>query len=265
VNRQQSDKIRAWFDEYSAGFYGDDEYVNANIELKDKHSRRVCGEIVRLSEELGLSDNQKLLARAIGLLHDVGRFEQFAKYRTYNDVRSVSHCDLGVEILRKTGILSDLDAAERKIVEKAVEYHGIKELPASLAGETLLFARMIRDADKLDVFHIVAKYQKIYEEDPKKFMLEIELADEPSCSQEVVEAILSGQLIDYASLRTLNDMRLMQLGWVYDVNFPETLERIVERGFLDKLFASLPETEQIEQVRQKVMGYVAARLEQKKG
>ena len=260
MNRRQTDKIKAFFDDYVAGFYGDDEYVNANIKLKDVHSRRVCSEMLYLADELALSDNQKAIARAIGLLHDIGRFEQFKRYRTYKDPESVNHCLLGLEILRRTNILGDLDPAERQIIEKAVEYHGFKELPGDLADPTLLFARMIRDADKIDVLHIVVKYQKLYEQDPDNFMLEIELADEPHCSPEIVDAILSGRLIDYSRLRTLNDMRLMQLGWVYDVNFTPTLRRIRQRKFLAKLLDCLPQTQEIRRVGEKILTYVDARL-----
>ena len=129
MHQQQIDKLKAWFDDYVAGFYGDDEYVNANIKLKEVHSRRVCGEILYLADALALSANQKAIAWATGQLHDIGRFEQFEKYRTYNDTKSVNHCLLGLEILRRTNILGDLDPAERQIIEKAVEYHGLKELP----------------------------------------------------------------------------------------------------------------------------------------
>jgi len=264
VHQQQIDKLKAWFDDYVAGFYGDDEYVNANIKLKEMHSRRVCGEMLYLAEALALSANQKAIARVIGLLHDVGRFEQFKRYRTYNDTKSVNHCLLGLEILRRTNVLGDLDPAERQIVEKAVEYHGLKELPGGLTDQTLLFARMIRDADKIDVFRVVAKYQKLYEQNPDKFMLEVDLADEPQCSPEVIDAILSGQLIDYSRLRTLNDMRLMQLGWVYDVNFTPTLKRIRQRKFLDKLLDCLPQTQEIRRVGEKILTYVDSRLEKQR-
>lgn len=262
MNRQQTDKIKTWFDGYVAGFYGGDEYVNANIKLKDVHSRRVCGEIRYLAEALALSENHNAIAKAIGLLHDVGRFEQFKRYRTYKDHESVNHCTLGVEILRQSDLLGDLDPAERQIIEKAVECHGLKELPADLAGQTLLFARMIRDADKLDVFRVIGEYQKLYEQDRDSFMLEIELADEPWCTPEVVEAILNGQLIDYSRLRTLNDMRLMQLGWVYDVNFPATLKRIRQRKFLDMLLGCLPQTHEMRRVEDKILQYVDSRLSQ---
>ena len=260
MDQQQTDKLGAWFNDYVAGFYGDDEHANANFKLKDDHSRRVAGEMTYLADALALSDNQKAIARAIGLLHDVGRFEQFKRYRTYNDTKSVNHCLLGLEVLRSTGILGDLDADERQIIEKALEYHGLKELPGGLADETLLFARLIRDADKLDVFQVYIEYHKVYTDDPDKFMLEIEFIDEPHCSPDVVDAILNGRLISYDKLRTLNDMKLMLLGWVYDVNFAATLRCIRQRKLLETLLGLLPETDQVRRVGEKILAYVDSRL-----
>ena len=90
MEQEQLEKFRDWFDGYVAGFYGDDEFVNANLKLKEEHSRRTCEEMRYLACELGLSGNQKRIAEVIAILHDVGRFEQFVKYRTYNDPRSVN-------------------------------------------------------------------------------------------------------------------------------------------------------------------------------
>jgi len=260
VEREQTDKLAAWFDNYVAGFYGDDDYANANFKLKEEHSHRVCGEMLYLADELGLSANQKAIAEVIALLHDVGRFEQFEKYRTYNDVRSVNHCLLGLEVLACAEVLGGIDAAERQLIEKAIEYHGLKELPAGLPDDWLLFARLLRDADKLDVLFVVTTYLKQYTHNPDEFMLEMEFPDEPCCSAEVVEAILNEQLIDYSSLRTLNDFKLMQLGWVYDVNFTATLSRIKQRGFLETLLGFLPDTQQVCKVREKILAYVGSRF-----
>jgi hypothetical protein len=95
MEQGQLEKFRAWFNDYVAGFYGDDEFVNANIKLKEEHSKRVCKEMLYLADELGLPDEQRRIAEATALFHDIGRFEQFARYRTYNDPRSVNHCLLG--------------------------------------------------------------------------------------------------------------------------------------------------------------------------
>ena len=255
-------KFRVWFDDYVAGFYGNDEFINANLKLKEEHSRRTCKEMLYLAEELGLAGNQKRIADVIALLHDIGRFEQFVKYRTYNDSRSVNHCLLGLEVLRQSKVLEQVDGYERELIEKAIEYHGLRELPGDLERQCLLFSKLIRDADKLDVFYVVTEYYKQYRDNPEEFMLELEFPDEPGYSTEVVEGILCGQRIDYSKLRTLNDMKLCQLGWVYDVNFTATLKRIKQRRFLEKIFDFLPETEDIGRVREKIFEYVDSRIEQ---
>ena len=262
MEQEQLEKIRVWFDDYVAGFYSDDEFVNANIELKEKHSRRTCEETLGLAEELGLTDNQKRIADAIALLHDVGRFEQFVKYRTYNDPRSVNHCLLGMEVLRQRKVLEQVDSKERELIEKAIEYHGLKELPGDLDGECLLFSQLIRDADKIDVLYVVTEYYRQYRDNPEEFMLELEFPDEPGYSAEVVGGILCGRRIDNSELRTLNDIKLCQLGWVYDVNFAATLKRIRQRRFLEHIIDFLPGTEDIEKVKAKIFEYVDSRIKQ---
>ena len=262
MEQGQLDKLREWFDNYVAGFYGDDVYVNANLKLKEDHSRRTCDEMRYLVEELSLSDNQKRIAELIALFHDIGRFRQFVKYRTYNDTRSIDHCLLSLEVLRETKVLDEIEKEEKQLIEKAIEYHGQKRLPGGLDGECLLFSQLIRDADKLDVFYVVTESCKQYRKNPDEFNLEVEFADVPRYSKQILEDILRGRLVDYSRLRTLNDMKLLQLGWVYDVNFTATLKRIRQRRFLEQIIDFLPRTEDIERVKAKIFEYVDSRIKQ---
>ncbi len=261
MKQEQLENFRAWFNNYVAHFYGDDEFVNANLKLKEEHSRRTCKEMLYLAEQLNLSDNQKLIAEVIALFHDIGRFEQFVRYRTYNDPKSINHCLLGLEVLRRKKVLEGVEKKERELIEKAVEYHGLKELPKDLDGDCLLFSKLIRDADKIDVLYVVTEYYRQYRDNPQAFMLELELPDEPGYSNEIVEKILRGQQIAYNKLRTLNDMKLCQLGWVYDMNFTATLKQLRQRKFLEKLLGFLPKTPDIKQVKEKVFAYVNDRIE----
>ena len=256
------EKYREWFDDYVAGFYGDDAYVNANLKLKEDHSRRTCNEMRYLAEELSLSDSQRRIAELIALLHDIGRFRQFVKYGTYNDTRSEDHCLLSLKVLRETKVLDGIEKEEKQLIEKAIEYHGQKQLLADLEGECLLFSQLIRDADKLDVFYVVVEGCKQYRENPDEFNLEVEFADVPRYSKQILEDILRGRLVDYSRLRTLNDMRLLQLGWVYDVNFTATLKRIRQRRFLEQIIDFLPRTEDVERVKAKIFEYVDRRIKQ---
>jgi hypothetical protein len=263
MEQELLEKFRTWFDDYVTGFFSEDEYVNSNLKMKQLHSRRTCSVTRELVDELELDANQKRIAETIALFHDIGRFEQFVRYKTYNDARSVNHCQLGLQVLRETNVLAPLDRAEREFIEKAIEYHGRKELPSDLDDQCLLFSKVIRDADKVDVLYIITEYHRHYRDCRGDFMLEtllLELPDEPEYSPRIVAGLLNGRRIDHKELRTMNDMRLLLIGWVYDVNFAATLKQIREHGFLDVLFDFLPKTCDIESVRRIISRYVDSRI-----
>lgn len=249
-------QFKVWFDKYAKTFFGDDAHVNASLQLKVTHTEYVCREMDDLTEDLGLCENDRLTAGATALFHDVGRFEQFVKYKTYMDFKSINHSCLGANILTEKGILDGLDGDEKEIILSAVRLHGTKRLTLDLDERLGLFARLIRDADKLDIFRVVIEAMTVYRDDPENFMLEVEFSDEPVCSPEVVRAVIEGDLIDYKKIKTFDDMRLMQLGWVYDVNFKPTFARIKERGYLEQISEFLVKTPETEKAVNAVLKYV---------
>jgi len=260
MEEKQLQHLKKWFNDYVAVFYSSDDYMNANLKLKEEHTWRVCSQVQFLADKLNLDRNQRRLADAIAILHDVGRFRQFASYRTYVDTRSINHCELAVNIIREEKLLDDLQKRERHLIEKAVEYHGLKEIPNGLTDELLLHCRLIRDADKLDIFYVVTTYYRRYNNDPDDFNLEVEFPDKPYCTGKVVEEILAGQRVDYSELQTLNDVKLLQLGWIYDVNFPATLKRIKKSGFLEEIADQLPKTERVLKAKNKIFSYFESKI-----
>lgn len=257
------DELKGWFADFTNRFFCQDEYVNLHLRLKQEHTARTREQILYLAERLGLDENKTRVAETIALLHDVGRFPQFARYRTYNDTRSVNHCCLGVEVLHQEKVLESLPPQEKQWIRTAVAHHGRKALPADLDDDTLLFLKMIRDADKLDIFRIVADIYRLHKRDPKSLSFELELPDEPRMSPEVVDAVLNGRLIEYGSLRTLNDIRLCQIGWVYDLNFAASVERFDAGNYLDELFSYLPQTPDIVEARRRIRRYMDERVTRK--
>ena len=260
MRQKQLEEYKSWFAEYVSGFYGDDEYVNANIKLKEEHTGKVCEEMRYLAGEVGLGANDARAAECVALFHDVGRFPQFVNYRTYNDARSESHSALALEVLRKEKWFEGLEAGEAEVIRKAIAYHGIKELPEGLDERTLLFCRLIRDADKLDIFRVVVDYYGRHAADPENFKLEVEFPNEPWYSKEVLEAAMRGEAIDYNSLRTWNDAKIMQMGWVHDMNFAASVRRVRERGYMEMIAGFLPDDDQIRRLRGKIAEYVDGRI-----
>ena len=140
--------VKVWFDSFSSHFMDSDEEVKRHVHMKMEHTRRTCDEILYLAERLNLNEERTRLAEAIALLHDVGRFPQFAGYRTFNDARSVDHGSLGVEVLGTEQILTMFGPCERNVIETAVRFHGHKSIPDGLEDEAVL-SETDRDADKL--------------------------------------------------------------------------------------------------------------------
>jgi hypothetical protein len=123
-----------------------------------------------------------------------------------------------------------------------------------------LFAKIIRDADKIDIYRFVIDTARKYHENPEIFLLEVEYPNDPTLTPKVVQSVLNGELINYNELKTLGDMNLLQLGWVYNVNFTPTLKLIKKEHFLEDIIALLPETEETEQIKKSVLDYVDSRI-----
>lgn len=267
MEQTQLERLKQWFYGYVKSFYGNDPYVNMNLERKEEHTKRICGEIIYLAKELGLDAGASRLAEVISLLHDTGRFSQFVKYRTYNDAKSTNHSLIALDEIRKANALDGLDASEREIIEKAILWHGEKELPADLDGRCLQFAKMIRDADKVDIFYSVTSFYMDYAKNPDKVrLIEIEVEDKPEkYTQTIVEQILRGENIDYRDLNTWNDMKLLQLAWVYDINFVAMLNRIKQRRYVETILEYLPKDGQMARVREKILDYIEQRIGKRQG
>lgn len=261
MHRDQLNKYRQWFGQYVKTFYCGDKFVDANIKLKEHHTDRVCGEMKYLCRHLNLTEDQSVLAETIGLFHDVGRFSQFVKYRTYLDSKSENHCLLALKILQAEKILDVLTDDEQRIILKAIEFHGAMTLPDDLDEDVFLYARLIRDADKLDIYGVILKSYRDYKNDPGGFVLDVPFPDVPYCSDFMIDSVMNGRLIDYRKLETINDVKLLQIGWVYNIYFAQSLVRLQDKGCLKELFEILPDSDKIEQLKQKITAYVKDRIE----
>ena len=76
----------------------------------------------------------------LGLLHDIGRFEQVKRYNTFNDSQSVDHAELGADILFKEGLIDrfptvSLPEGWPKTAETAIRQHNKLALPDGLDAE----------------------------------------------------------------------------------------------------------------------------------
>jgi len=245
MQKEDLDYFREWFFEYVNRFFSPDSFTQENIELKIEHTRRVCENILLIAKSEKISEKECMLAETIALFHDLGRFEQFTKYKTYKDSESENHAVLGVKILNKEGVLSRLPEEEVNIILEAVEYHNLMEIPGNVkpSGKLHFFCRLIRDADKIDILRLASEgYAE--EEKRRNPALELYLPDASGYSEPIVSEILNNRMAKIGDMKNRNDIKLLRLSWIFDINFPATFSLLKEYGYLEAIMSSLPETKE---------------------
>jgi HD superfamily phosphohydrolase YqeK len=239
MQTDQLNALKTWFDTYSRGFLTGNGNVDSPLVLKIDHTRRVCANIRRLARAVDAGSDRLNLAEAVGLFHDVGRFEQYRRFATFNDRMSLNHAALGVDILKSATVLDALPESEQTIIIDAVRFHNAPSLPTTRNGAAMLFMRLIRDADKLDIWKVFADYYR-QAEHPVAAIVQ-HLPDEPSWSSAIVGAIMENRMARFKDMSTLNDFKLLQLSWVFDLQFAETAKIARERDDLEVISGTLPD------------------------
>lgn len=193
---------------------------------KQKHSIRVMELSKKIAEGLKLSEEQIELATLIGLLHDIARFEQYKQYHTFKDAESIDHGDLGVEILNKDlHKYIDTDKYD-EIIKLAVKNHNKYKIEEGLTQEQELFAKIIRDADKIDIFYEgVVMFWKGNES----------AVEESTISPEVFEQIQNNIQVKRGTRQTPVDNVLSVLAFIFDINFKTSFEILNQESYINKM------------------------------
>lgn len=220
-------KAKKAFKDYVKNYNPEDE----KVKLKIIHIERVSQIAKKLAEDLNLEREDVELAELIGLLHDIGRFEQIRRFHTFVDKDSINHGEYGVKVLFEDGIIRNFieDDKYDKIIKLSILNHNRAKIEEGLNDRENLHARIIRDADKTDIFYILTIGDK-------KAIWEKEDLSNDIISDEIYREFIEDKLINYKERKTSADILVSHFAYVYDFNFAETLNIIKENNYLDKLY-----------------------------
>ena len=256
MNEQQLDSLKQWFSDYARTFQGEQAALPFALQLKLDHSLRVTDHMRQLATELGWSAEDVRTAEATGLLHDVARFSQFVEFGTFHDPRSLNHGERGWEICQKTGILDGLDPQERQSILEGVRFHNRRVIPEEVREPALRFVRLIRDADKIDIFQIVrTAMEKNQFIDHPEMLLHVSI--EGPATPALLDELEKTRTASYKNLQTLADFLLVQLFWVYDIHYAPTFRMVSAHGVVETIESHLPVEERITRVVRAAQAYVA--------
>jgi hypothetical protein len=257
IDRDTVNRFHLWFDDYVGGFDPKNASQRKNLDVKAEHSRKVCAEISDVGGSIGLDGPELRFAETAALFHDVGRFEQYSRYGTFSDRHSVNHAELGIRILAAEGILEPLRPEIRETLCRVIGNHNKFAVPDGESEFCLRMSRLLRDADKLDIWRVVTEFYK--DPDPEDDVIVLGLSNDPEISIGVIDDLKRGRLVDILHLRTVNDFKLMKMGWVYDLNFTRSFRILRDRRYLQTIYETLPDQPRIRRAYDLVGEFLEAR------
>lgn len=212
----------------------DYDIEDGNIKLKIRHTYEVVQKSEYIAKGLKLNEEDIELAKLIGLLHDIGRFEQVKQTSDFIDNEEFDHADYGVKVLFEDGMIRNFieDNKYDEIIKKAIYNHNKYKIEDGLNEKELLHSKIIRDADKLDNFRVKEKehFKNIFPSVYNPETLEYE-----EISDSVYDAIIRKKCVKSSDRKTQIDYWICFIGFIFDLNFDIALNYIKENNYIDKV------------------------------
>ncbi|MBT4482623.1 MAG: HD domain-containing protein [Candidatus Latescibacteria bacterium] len=252
------DTLRKWFLNYAESFNTDKTQFATYLLPKVEHSKQVSLLCRKLAEELYWQEDKKIIAEITGLLHDVGRFSQFAEFGTFVDSDSVNHGTRGYEVIRNSTVLSSISSNIRQKILEGIKFHNYRKFQQKVQPESIELLNLIRDADKLEKFMSLNSLlsKQVIENSVPVYTIQ---SDGPVNSKALAQ-IQRQMKVSKKNIKSQLDFHLMQLSWVFDIHYSLSFKHIFNMKVIDKLIGILPEDRDIRAVTQSVLNYLTAHL-----
>ena len=208
--------------------------------LKLMHTNRVdelSGILVKsIYQNDSKFDEYISLAKIIGVLHDIGRWDQMKTHSEFSDNLAKSdHGEIGSNILLQNDMLNGLENKYQQIIITAVSEHNKKYI-GSYDDFTQTFLNVIRDADRIDNLFIEVEN---YGNKDKSMISVLPYSDEHQLSQQIYDKVIKGSLANVKDLKTKIDFKFFKMVWVFDIKIEKSIEIIRENKYIDDIYADI--------------------------
>jgi hypothetical protein len=221
------------YNAYVDSFKDADGVLAVMMKLKLDHTHRVVEDARRVMAGEGWGPDDFQLGEATALLHDTARYSQLRDFQTFRDSDSFDHAAQGVKIIHEQQWLMDLPAEDREAILIAVAVHNKRDIPEAVKGKALRLSWLVRDADKLDILHLLEKavLDGSLERNPEiAWGLQMKGAPSP----EMIEAVEQGRTVSYEWIHCFADFVLIQVGWMNGgFQYRTSVRLVLERKALE--------------------------------
>lgn len=210
--------------------------TNDKVRLKTAHTFGVVKQAEDIARRMDLSPEDIELARLIALLHDIGRFEQLKCFDSF-EPDTMDHAAYGVELLFEKGMIRDFisEGTYDSIIRTAIAKHSDLALENITDERTLMHARLIRDADKLDNCRV-----KLYDAIETLTDVSAEELGSQEITPVIYDTIFQNRCILSSDRVTKMDYWVSYIAYFFDINFSASFDIIAEKDYLRRIVNRIP-------------------------
>lgn len=230
------------FEEYFQSLIIDSPDNQHQFEEIRAHSLRVVANSLLLAKVLLQTEEEKRIATVNALFHDLGKASLIAKNMEAMNIQR-DHATVSSKIIQQSDFYQSLSAEVQLIILKSVENHNKAKLPKLDTEQQTLFARLLRDADKLDIFD--SSYRFFKEKYGIQPNVTTDLNNSTEVSDKILKSILAGKTAVIEDMKSMNDYKLMLISMAFDLNFKYTFRIMSEKQYIQKIYETLPKRDQI--------------------
>lgn len=252
------DKARESFKKFLDKYKEEEDTLGFN--LKVKHTYHVTNNSRIIATKLKFSEEDIKLAELIGILHDIGRFEEVTMLKEFDSV-NFNHAEYGTKILFEDNLIRNFitDNSYDEIIKVSINNHNRLAIEDNLNERCLLHSKIIRDADKLDNFRVKIE-ERIEEVFPGKAKNKSDI-ENSTISDKVYNTVLNRKCVDIHDRETLLDYFVCILAFAFDLNFKESYEIVKNNNYINRLidrisFNDLETKNRIEEIRSVINSYI---------
>ena len=236
-------ECRLEFEEYFQTLIIDSHENQSRVEDVRAHALRVVANSLILSKFVLSSEEDFRIAELIALFHDLGRATLIVQGTESPTNISRDHAALSVKLIQQMEFYSKLSNEAQLVVVKAMDSHNKLKLPKLDNEQVTLFARLLRDADKLDVFE--SSYRFFKDKQGVQPMMTFDLVNTADVSEKILRSVIAGKPALAEDMRTMNDYKLLLLSMAFDLNFKYTYRLLSEKQYVQKIYETLPKRDLI--------------------
>ena len=95
----------------------------------------------------------------------------------------------------------------------------------------------------MDIYNIIINYYKTNRISYRNIAKDYSLLPDDSFSDAVIDSFLNQKSVKKSDIKTVNDLKIMQLSWIFDINFHFSINFIKKNNYLNIILETIKDTD----------------------